>query len=79
MMKTKQQILKSYAINLAASVLIYAVLLYAMSSGSITRYLRGILMTIFINIILAASLNLTTGFLGQIALGHAGFMSIGIR
>ena len=77
MMKTKQQILKSYAINLAASVLIYAVLLYAMSSGSITRYLRGILMTIFINIILAASLNLTTGFLGQIALGHAGFMSIG--
>lgn len=76
-MKTKQQILKSYAINLAASVLIYAVLLYAMSSGSITRYLRGILMTIFINIILAASLNLTTGFLGQIALGHAGFMSIG--
>ena len=77
MMKTKQQILKSYAINLAASMLIYAVLLYAMSSGSITRYLRGILMTIFINIILAASLNLTTGFLGQIALGHAGFMSIG--
>ena len=76
-MKTKQQILKSYAINLAASMLIYAVLLYAMSSGSITRYLRGILMTIFINIILAASLNLTTGFLGQIALGHAGFMSIG--
>ena len=34
MMKTKQQILKSYAINLAASMLIYAVLLYAMSATS---------------------------------------------
>ena len=30
-----------------------------------------------INIILATSLNLTTGVLGQIALGHAGFMSVG--
>ena len=69
--------MKSYLINTIALALVYGVLLYAMSSGSITRYLRGILMTIFINIILATSLNLTTGFLGQIALGHAGFMSIG--
>ena len=76
-MKTRQQVMKSYLINTIALALVYGVLLYAMSSGSITRYLRGILMTIFINIILATSLNLTTGFLGQIALGHAGFMSIG--
>ena len=76
-MKTKQQVMKSWIINLAAIVLLYALLLFAMETGLISRYLRGILMTIFINIILAASLNLTTGFLGQIALGHAGFMSIG--
>lgn len=76
-MRTRQQTMKTWLVNIAAIVLIYGVLLYAMASGSITRYLRGILMTIFINIILAASLNLTTGFLGQIALGHAGFMSIG--
>ena len=31
----------------------------------------------FINIILAVSLNLVTGFLGQLSLGHAGFMSVG--
>ena len=76
-MKTKQQVMKSWIINLAAIVLLYALLLFAMETGLISRYLRGILMTIFINIILAAALNLTTGFLGQIALGHAGFMSIG--
>ncbi len=76
-MKTKQQVLKSYLINAIALVLLYLVLLYAIQTGTITRYLRGIVMTIFINIILATSLNLTTGFLGQIAIGHAGFMSIG--
>ncbi len=35
------------------------------------------LATICINIILAVSLNLVTGFTGQFSLGHAGFMSIG--
>lgn len=30
-----------------------------------------------INVILAVSLNLATGFLGQLVLGHAGFMSVG--
>ena len=76
-MKTKQQVLKSYIINAVAVVLLYLILLGAIQTGSITRYLQGIVMTIFINIILATSLNLTTGFLGQIAIGHAGFMSIG--
>ncbi len=76
-MKTKQQVLKSYIVNAVAVVLLYLILLGAIQTGSITRYLQGIVMTIFINIILATSLNLTTGFLGQIAIGHAGFMSIG--
>ena len=30
-----------------------------------------------INIILSVSLNLVTGFLGQLTLGHAGFMAVG--
>jgi branched-chain amino acid transport system permease protein len=34
-------------------------------------------MLIGINIILAVSLNLATGYLGQLPLGHAGFMSVG--
>jgi branched-chain amino acid transport system permease protein len=39
--------------------------------------LQATLTTICINIILAVSLNLITGFTGQFSLGHAGFMSIG--
>lgn len=34
-------------------------------------------MPIGVNIILAVSLNLTVGFLGELTLGHAGFMSVG--
>lgn len=36
-----------------------------------------ILMLIGINIILAVSLNMATGYLGQLPLGHAGFMAVG--
>jgi len=43
----------------------------------INDYLQVTLATICINIILAVSLNLITGFTGQFSLGHAGFMSIG--
>ena len=34
-------------------------------------------MTVGINIILAVSLNVATGYLGQLPLGHAGFMAVG--
>ena len=43
----------------------------------ISAYLQVTLMTVCINMILAVSLNLVTGFTGQFSLGHAGFMSIG--
>ncbi len=43
----------------------------------LSAYLQVTLMTVCINIILAVSLNLITGFTGQFSLGHAGFMSIG--
>ena len=78
-MKTtdRRQTLLSYAVNLAAVALLFLLINYLISSGMLPRRYQSILMFIFINIILAASLNLTTGFLGQIALGHAGFMSIG--
>ena len=58
-------------------VLTFAVIQGLISAGIITDYLQATLATICINIILAVSLNLITGFTGQFSLGHAGFMSIG--
>lgn len=40
-------------------------------------YYSKIIILLLINIILAVSLNVTVGCLGQITLGHAGFMSVG--
>ncbi|HCX65330.1 MAG TPA: branched-chain amino acid ABC transporter permease, partial [Eubacteriaceae bacterium] len=48
-----------------------------MQGGIIRPYYEGILVFICINIIVATSLNLTLGFLGQLALGHGGFMATG--
>lgn len=45
--------------------------------GIIDSYIMLNLVVIGINIILAVSLNLITGFTGQFSLGHAAFMSIG--
>ncbi|MCL1895846.1 MAG: branched-chain amino acid ABC transporter permease [Clostridiales bacterium] len=47
------------------------------SFGILTNYHEITIALICINIILAVSLNLITGFTGQFSLGHAGFMSIG--
>ena len=44
---------------------------------SISPYFVQILCLAGINVILAVSLNLTSGFTGQFSIGHAGFMAIG--
>ena len=58
-------------------VLTFAIIQLLISTNIISDYLQATLATICINIILAVSLNLITGFSGQFSLGHAGFMSIG--
>lgn len=68
---------KSYALNLSAIFLIYIGLSSLISTGVINKYYSGVMIAMGINIIMTVSLNLTTGFLGELALGHAGFMSVG--
>ncbi|NLY20509.1 MAG: branched-chain amino acid ABC transporter permease, partial [Tissierellia bacterium] len=67
----------SYVAITSLVVLLYICFQVLIMTGVISRYEQGILIFIFINIILAVSLNVVVGCLGQITLGHAGFMSIG--
>lgn len=69
-----------------AGALLIILLLYIVNAAmsregvfgfGIGAYPTDILMLIFVNIILAVSLNLITGFTGQFSIGHAGFMAIG--
>ncbi|MHC1786209.1 MAG: ATP-binding cassette domain-containing protein [Christensenellales bacterium] len=68
---------KAYVLNILALFLLFFALSALISGGTINNYFSGIIVTIGIAIIMAVSLNLTTGLLGQLALGHAGFMSVG--
>jgi branched-chain amino acid transport system permease protein len=66
-----------YAINTGLLVVFLMVVDILIGAQVISNYYNKIIMLIGINIILAVSLNLATGFLGQLPLGHAGFMSVG--
>lgn len=58
-------------------VLFYILVATGLTTGVLGKYQYGLLMIAGIYIILAESLNLTTGFMGQMVLGHAAFMSVG--
>lgn len=66
-----------YGINLLLTAGLWGVFVALILSGSITNYWTGLFITVGINIILAVSLNVATGYLGQLPLGHAGFMAVG--
>ena len=46
-------------------------------TGHMTSLLKGLLVPLCVYAILAVSLNLTVGILGELSLGHAGFMCVG--
>lgn len=47
------------------------------STGHMTSLIKGLLVPLCMYVILAVSLNLTVGILGELSLGHAGFMCVG--
>lgn len=65
-------------IILILGALFCAVLIVALSTlGVINQYIQTVLMSIGINIIFAASLNIVNGYMGEFSCGHAGFMAVG--
>ena len=69
----KNELFRSFIL----SIVIFAVLMIGTATSVINSYWQGVLILCGINIILAVSLNLAAGYLGQLTLGHAGFMSVG--
>lgn len=70
----------SYLINFIGICLLFFLFMLLFESGvlgSRTNYIKGIFTTACYTIIMVASLNLLTGYMGEFSLGHAGFMSVG--
>lgn len=63
----------TYGIVIAAFIIVQIL----MSAGALSNLLKGLLVPLCVYAILAVSLNLTVGILGELSLGHAGFMCVG--
>jgi len=68
---------KSNMLTFAICFAAYGIVTAMIMTGSATRHMKSMLVPICINVILTVSLNLVIGFLGELSLGHAGFMSVG--
>ena len=76
-MDVRQSRKKNTVLTLVLALGSFALIQGLSMAGVIRSYQMVTVATICINIILAAGLNLVTGFTGQFSLGHAGFMAIG--
>ncbi len=63
----------TYGGVIAASALIFIL----SSTGALNRQISGLLVPVCAYIVMAISLNLCVGIMGELSLGHAGFMSVG--
>ena len=61
----------------AGVVLAFVIVMLCQSMGLLSRSITGMLVPICCYICMSLSLNLTVGVLGELSLGHAGFMSVG--
>ena len=69
--------LKSNLITYGIVIAAYIIMQLLIASGSLSSLLEGLLVPLCSYAILAVSLNLTVGILGELSLGHAGFMCVG--
>lgn len=69
--------IKALPLLMGVSIVFVAVVAALIQYGILNEYAAQILSFAGVNIIIALSLNLISGFTGQLALGHAGFMAIG--
>ena len=75
--KTMKRSTKSNFITFGIVLGFYLLIQILSAAGLLTNSFSGQLVPICAYVIMAVSLNLTVGILGELSLGHAGFMSVG--
>ena len=73
----KQSFKWKHYINYIAIIAVFALFIALYYAGVLNRQMPTLFNQIGYSIILAVSLNLVVGFLGELSLGHAGFMCVG--
>ena len=68
---------KSTLITVGMVVVAYIIMMILTNAGALSSLMKGLLVPLCIYAIIAVALNLTVGILGELSLGHAGFMCVG--
>ena len=68
---------KNTLITIGMVVVAYIIMTILASAGVLSSLMKGLLVPLCIYAIIAVALNLTVGILGELSLGHAGFMCVG--
>lgn len=76
-MRTKKKIAWSDYLTYIGVTIAFLIVSALKNGGALNRSQQGMLVPICAYIVMAISLNLTVGILGELSLGHAGFMSVG--
>ena len=76
-MKKMSKNTKNNLITYLMVIVLFVVIEIMVMTGNISSLLNGLLVPLCAYVILAVSLNLTVGILGELSLGHAGFMCVG--
>ena len=78
MMKKHRKSLSADLLTILFVAIAYGVTAFMVYSGSASRQMTNMLISISCYIVMALSLNLVVGLLGELSLGHASFMSVGL-
>ena len=73
----KKKIFINNMITYCMVIAAWLIMQFMISGGHISSLVKGLLVPFCIYVIMAVSLNLTVGILGELSLGHAGFMCVG--
>lgn len=76
-LKNMNKITKNHFITYAMVIIVFAVVQFMVSGGMISSLMQGLLVPLCTYSIVAVGLNLCVGYLGELSLGHAGFMCVG--
>ena len=76
-MKKLNKQTRSNIITYGIVLVVFVIVQLLLSTGNLSSLMEGLLVPLCVYVILALSLNLVVGILGELSLGHAGFMCVG--
>ena len=77
MIKKMSKTTGSNLITYGMVLVLYLIMQGLLAGGKVNNLINGLLIPVCVYVVMAVSLNLTVGILGELSLGHAGFMCVG--